>query len=249
MATGTVLVTGAAGGIGAASVRDLLAHGWRVAALDLSAAALAAAHPQPHPDLVLIAGDVADETSCMAAVARAVDRFGRLDALIHYAAIHSTTAWRDLTTAEFNRVLAVNVTGSFLMARAAADHMVARGGGGAIVLTASGSIYVSGVGGRSGRGGPAYVTSKAAILGLMRALARSLGPHRIRVNAVSPGSVETPMIAGYDEAARQGVRARTPLGRIGEPEEIASAARFLVSEDASYMTGEVVNVNGGGSMT
>jgi 3-oxoacyl-[acyl-carrier protein] reductase len=249
MATGTVLVTGAAGGIGAASVRDLLAHGWRVAALDLSEAALAAAHPEPGTDLVLIAGDVADVASCRAAVAAAVEQFDRLDALIHYAAVHSTGTWRDLTPAEFNRVLEVNVTGSFLMARAAADHMVARGGGGAIVLTASGAIHVSGVGGASGRGGPAYVTSKAAILGLMRALARSLGPHSIRVNAVSPGSIETPMIAGYDAAAREGVRARTPLGRIGEPREIASAARFLISDDSSYMTGETVNVNGGGSMT
>jgi NAD(P)-dependent dehydrogenase (short-subunit alcohol dehydrogenase family) len=244
-----VLVTGAAGGIGSASVRDLLAHGYRVAALDVSAAALAKALPKGSDELETIEGDVSDEASCANAVAKAVSRFGRLDALIHYGAIHSTKTWRDLTPDEFNRVLAVNVTGSFLIARAAADHMAARGGGGAIVLTASGSIYVSGVGGGSGRGGPAYVTSTAAILGLMRALARSLGPQGIRVNAVSPGSVETPMIAGYDEAARRGVRDRTPLGRIGEAAEIASVARFLISADAAYMTGEVVNVNGGGSMT
>jgi 3-oxoacyl-[acyl-carrier protein] reductase len=136
----------------------------------------------------------------------------------------------------------VNVTGSFLMARAVAEHMT---DGGAIVLTSSGSINVGGLGGR-GRGGPAYVSSKAAIIGLTRALARSLAPLRIRVNAVSPGSTETPMTADYDEEMRRNVVHRSLVGRMGRPQDIAGVALFLISDAAGYMTGEIVQVNGGG---
>jgi NAD(P)-dependent dehydrogenase (short-subunit alcohol dehydrogenase family) len=114
------------------------------------------------------------------------------------------------------------------------------------VLTSSGSINVSGVGGH-GRGGPAYVASKAAIIGLTRALARSLAPQGIRVNAISPGSTETAMTADYDEDARQKAAARTLLGRMGQPDDIAAVALFLLSDSAGYMTGEIVHVNGGGS--
>lgn len=246
MTTKTILVTGAASGIGLACTRDLLAEGNRVTALDLDMDSLKRAHPNSPAELVLFVCDVSIEESCNAAVAATTSQFGSLDALIHFAAIHSTKTWEEISADEFNRVLEVNVTGAFLIARAAARHM-AGAGGGAIVLTGSGSVYVSGVGGDGGRGGPAYVTSKGGVQVLTRALARALGPQGIRVNSVSPGSTETPMIAEYSEEARQGVRDRTPLGRIGDPHEIAAVARYLISDGASYINGETIQVNGGGT--
>ncbi len=240
----SILITGAASGIGLACSRDLLADGHHVAALDLSEDALKAAHPEPHERLVLVAGDVSEAPDCQRAVAQTVDVFGQLNALIHFAGIHSRERWEALTAEAFTRVLHVNVTGSFLMAQAAAAPMIEQGSG-AIVLTASAIFNLGGVGGGSGQGGLAYASSKGAVVSLTRSLARSLGPHGVRVNAISPGSTATPMTAKYTDAARQGVRDRSPLGRMGEPEDIADVARFLITDAARYITGEIVNVNGG----
>jgi 3-oxoacyl-[acyl-carrier protein] reductase len=237
------MVTGAASGIGKACARMLLAEGREVAAVDLDEAALAAALPQA-PSLEVIAADVSRAESCEAAVARALKRFGKLDALLHWAAIHSTTAWNELSAEAMNRVLAVNVTGSFLMAQAAARHMMTRRKG-AIVLCASTSVVNGSIGGPPGNGGPAYVTSKAAITGLVRSLARALGPSGVRVNAVAPGVTDTPMIDTYTPEQRGATIGRVPLGRLAEPEEIASVGCFLISDAARYMAGEVVIVNGG----
>jgi len=243
----TVIVTGAGGGIGLACAEGLISDGHNVTALDLKPipAGLTGAGGGAGACLALTI-DVTVERQCRDAVARTVETFGGLHALCHFAAIHSTDDWETLTADEFNRVLEVNVTGSFLMARAAAAYMKDHGGG-AIVLTSSGSVGMSGVGG-SGRGGPAYVSSKAAIYGLNRALARSLGPHGIRVNTVSPGATETPMIAEYTEAARENAAARTMVGRIGQPGDIADVARFLISNRARFVTGDVISASGGGSV-
>ncbi len=237
------MVTGAASGIGKACARLLLAEGREVAAVDLDEAALAAALPAAQ-SLERIAADVSRADACEAAVARAVARFGKLDAVIHWAAIHSTAAWDELTAEAMNRVLAVNVTGSFLVAQAAARHMIPRGKG-AIVLCASTSVLNGSIGGPPGNGGPAYVTSKAAITGLVRSLARALGPKGVRVNAVAPGVTDTPMIETYTPDQRNATVARVPLGRLAAPEEIASVGCFLITDAARYMTGEVVIVNGG----
>lgn len=245
MRSRTVLVTGAASGIGLACTEGLLADGHNVVAADIAAIPDSLTTAAPAGRLTTVATDVTVFDECRRAVANAVKTFGGLDGLIHMAAVHSTERWSDIDGAHFDRILKVNVTGSFLMARAAAEHMTDHGGG-SIVLASSGSIAVSGVGGH-GRGGPAYVTSKAAIIGLVRSLARSLGPDNVRVNAVSPGATETPMTAGYSEEARHGVAQRTPLGRIGQPGDIAAVALFLVSDAAGYMTGQIVNVNGGAS--
>lgn len=242
----TIIVTGAASGIGAACMQLFLAEGHNVCALDIDTiptGELEKAHPGK---LVAVKTDVSDAAACANAVKAASDGFGRVDGLAHMAAIHSTSRWDELDAEEFNRTLAVNVTGSFLISQAAARAME-KTGGGSIVLACSGSIQVSGLGG-DGRGGPAYVASKAAIIGVTRALARSLAPLNIRVNAVSPGSTATSMTAHYSERALQGVAARTLANRIGQPQEIASVAGFLLSDAARYVYGEIVNVNGGGSM-
>jgi NAD(P)-dependent dehydrogenase (short-subunit alcohol dehydrogenase family) len=241
--TQSVLVTGAASGIGLACARMLLERGDRVLAFDIQGERMTEALPTPSGDLVLFAGDVSLPEDCEKAVAAAVDRFGALDALIHWGAAHSSATWEELTAAECNRVLAVNVTGSFLIAQAAARHMTARGKG-AIVLTTSTSVLF-GVTGGQGQGGPAYVGSKGAVIALTRSLARALGPHGVRVNAVSPGIAETPMIAGYSDAQRAAMKQRFPLGRFARPEEIANAGIYLISDKASFMTGEIMHVNGG----
>jgi NAD(P)-dependent dehydrogenase (short-subunit alcohol dehydrogenase family) len=241
----TVVVTGAASGIGFACMQALLADGHQVCAVDLDPVPMETFTPDQAARLLALHADVADPQSCRNVAVRTMERFGALTSLIHMAAAHSTQTWRELSGDHFNRIMAVNVTGAFLMTQAVAEPM-GRVAGGAIVLASSGSINVSGVGGH-GRGGPAYVASKAAIIGLTRALARSLASLRIRVNAVSPGSTDTAMTASYDEQARRQVGERTLVGRIGQPQEIAAVALFLISDAASYVTGEIVNVNGGGS--
>ncbi len=242
MAKRTVLVTGAASGIGLACARMLRQGGDNVVALDIQGARMAD-ELAPGDDLVLHAGDVSDPTVCAAAVAASIERFGGLDALIHWGAAHSSARWDELGAEECNRVMAVNVTGSFLIAQAAARPMVERGAG-AIVLTTSTSV-LHGVTGGDGQGGPAYVASKGAVIALTRSLARALGPSGVRVNAVSPGITETPMIAQYSEARRDAMVQRFPLGRFAAPEEIANAGLYLISDKASFMTGEVMHVNGG----
>lgn len=240
----SILVTGAASGIGLACAERLLKEGHSVAAVDI----------QPFPSaltvadknrLVLVKADVSKAANCKRAVKRAVAAFKGLDGVIHMAAVHSTKTWQQLDAAEFNRTLAVNVTGSFLIAQAAAGYMAGHGGG-AIVLCASGIMNSGGVGGH-GRGGPAYASSKAAIVGLTRALARSLAEKGVRVNAIAPGATATAMTAHYDKDAIKAIADRTQLKRIGKPDEIAAVACFLASDEASYIVGEVVQVNGGGS--
>ncbi len=241
-----VIVTGAASGIGQAAAKLLLADRHSVCALDISPinpSDLA----QPNTDRLLCQQtDVSDTAACEKAVAETVAKFGGVDGVIHMAAAHSVEPAAGLTADEFNRTLSVNVTGSFLIARAAANEMIKSGHGGSIVLASSGVVNSGGVGGH-GRGGPAYTASKAAIHGLTRSLAKTYGAQGIRVNSVAPGATETSMTADYDDVARQGVAQRTLVGRMGQPHEIANAAIFLVSDAAGYITGENINVNGGGS--
>jgi 3-oxoacyl-[acyl-carrier protein] reductase len=248
----TAVVTGAASGIGAASVRVLLEKGWNVCGCDIDAIATADIGQdlgrEAMQRFIAVKTDVADAASCRDTVRQTIAKFGRVDGLIHMAAVHSTKTWRELDAAEFNRTLSINVTGSFLISQAVAltmcDNPVQDNGRGAIVLASSGSISSSGVGGE-GRGGTAYVSSKAAIIGLVRGLSRSLAPEGIRVNAVSPGSTETSMTASYSEDARRKVGERALAGRIGQPGDIADVAAFLLTDEARYVWGEIVNVNGG----
>jgi NAD(P)-dependent dehydrogenase (short-subunit alcohol dehydrogenase family) len=239
----TVIVTGAASGIGLACARLLLAGGANVVAFDPQIEKMREALGGDDPRLLIVGGDVSAGSDCEAAVAAAVERFAGLEALIHCGAAHSSARWDELGAEEMNRILTVNVTGSFLIAQAAAHHMKSRRKG-AIVLTTSASV-LQGVTGGNGQGGPAYVSSKGAVIALTRSLARALGPLGVRVNAVSPGLTETAMIAGYTDRQREDMMRRFPLGRFAAPEEIAEAAIFLISDKASFMTGEIMHVNGG----
>ena len=240
---GVYLVTGAASGIGLACARTLLERGHNVAAADLSAEALAKALGPEQAALLTIPCDVSDTAACDNAVARTIAAFGALDGLIHCAATHSPAYWTDLDAAEMNRVLSVNVTGSFLIAKAAAKAMRERKHG-AIVLTSSANVLAGGTGGQAGMGGPAYVASKSAIIGLVRSLARALGPDGVRVNGVMPGVTDTPMIAKYSPENRARSIRSVPLGHIAEAGEIADVMCFLVSHEARYVSGEIMIVNG-----
>ena len=195
------------------------------------------------PDLTLLEGDVSSDSDCSATVTGTEKSFGKIDGPIHCGAAHSSTRWDELEAEEMNRILAINVTGSFQISRAVAKH-IKECGSGSIVFTTSASVMF-GVTDGNGQGGPAYVSSKGAVLALMRSLARSLGPDGIRVNAVNPGITDTPIVVGYSEQQKASMMQRSSLGRFAEPSEIAEGAIFLISDKASFMTGENLHINGG----
>ena len=240
----SVIVTGAASGIGSACARRLLADGNRVVAVDLDRERLVAELGDETDALKFAAGDVARTATADGAAKTAVDAFCTIDGLAHFAAAHSKLNWERADEDEFNRILSTNVTGSFLMAKAAAKVMIDQGVKGAMVLTASGGVLMGGTG-ENGRGGPAYTTSKGGVLVLVRTLAKSWGKYGIRVNAISPGVVETAMTSEYSDEAMASAAARAALGRVSQPEEQAAAAIWLLSDEAGFITGENTNINGG----
>jgi 3-oxoacyl-[acyl-carrier protein] reductase len=239
MSIGTAIVTGAASGVGRAWTRMLLAQSCRVAAMDLRAEAISAEFPDAGPRLKPIAGDISEPATCARAIAEAIAFLGHVEAFLHFAASWVGTPWDKSEPAEWDRVLATNVKGTFFLVQAIATHMVARGSG-AIVLTASDSVHIGGV-----AGGPAYVASKGAIIGLTHSFAKALGPKGVRVNAISPGVIETAMTAEWPAAVKQAAIAQTPLGRLAQPDEVARVGCFLASDESRFITGEIVEVNGG----
>jgi NAD(P)-dependent dehydrogenase (short-subunit alcohol dehydrogenase family) len=224
---GWVAITGGAGGIGAAMVRLVQTAGWQAASIDLV--------ENPQADLSVVA-DVADEGETAAAFAR----IGPLRGLVCIAGTNARGRVEDLSWSDWQRVMAVNVTGPMLAMKHAQIET-----GGAIVLTASVSAHIA------TDGYAAYHTSKGAVLGLMRAACGEFAPLGIRVNAVSPGWVDTAFTErglaatpDPDDSLRQAAAAHL-LGRIARPEEIAEAMLFLLSDDASFITGEELFVDGG----
>ena len=236
------LVTGAASGIGLATVRRLLEAGWKVAAVDRDDKALASLSGEialPRR-LFTSALDVTDETAAEKAVAMAGEAMGGLDGVVNSAGIAADIHALETPVALLRKILDVNVVGTFIVARAAARLMKDRGGG-AIVNISS----VSGL--RGGKGRSAYGASKGAVVVLTQVLANDLARYNIRVNAVAPGPVDTPMVKAVHTAADRALWLRhVPMRRYAEPGEIASVIEFLLDGTRSgYVTGALVNVDGG----
>lgn len=245
-----VIITGAASGIGAASARLFAAEGARLALADRHGDALAAIMGEitgAGGEAFGRATDVSRSGEVAALVAAAVGRYGRLDVLFANAGIGSggPATVDQLAEEAFDRIIGVNLRGAFLCAKHAVPHLIAAGGG-AIVFTASELALVG------SPGAAAYCASKAALLGLARAMALDHGAQGIRVTCLCPGATDTPLLWGDaidDPAARAAEEAdlvaRMPLGRVARADEIARAALFLASDDASFVTGTALVVDGG----
>jgi NAD(P)-dependent dehydrogenase (short-subunit alcohol dehydrogenase family) len=235
-------VTGGVSGIGLATVRRLLEAGWKVAAADRDEKALAGLRKElgERPDVFIAALDVTDERAVDDTVVKAAEALGGLDGVVNSAGIAADIPALDTPVDLFRKILDVNVVGTFLVARAAARLMKDTGGG-AIVNISS----ISGVRGSKGRS--AYGASKGAVVVLTQVLANDLGRYNIRVNAVAPGPVDTPMVQAMHSPGDRELWTRyLPLRRYGKPEEIASVIEFLLDGSrSSFMTGEIVAVDGG----
>jgi NAD(P)-dependent dehydrogenase (short-subunit alcohol dehydrogenase family) len=241
------VVTGGAGGIGRATAIALASAGATVVIADLvdeaASEAIVTEITRRGGRALAIPTDVSDETAVEASFGEVVTREGSVDILVNNAGIAIRRPATDLALADWDKVVAVNMTGTFLCARAAARHMIARGKGGAIV-------NVSSIMGLSGGGlypNVSYQASKGAVVNMTRALAIEWAPCGIRVNAVAPTYVRTRLIAPLlddpDMIAR--IEAMTPLKRLAEPEEVAAAICFLASPAAAMITGNILPVDGG----
>jgi NAD(P)-dependent dehydrogenase (short-subunit alcohol dehydrogenase family) len=233
-ATGKVaLVAGAAGGIGSATVGLLRAAGARVGLFDLLRWRIT------DPGVVPISGDAASERDCEQAIARTVERFGRLDYVVNAVGVIGAGKFADIATKDWHRLLQINLDSTFFLMRAAYPHLPKPGG--AAVLISS----TNGRNGGSRLSGAAYATAKAGIVNLTRYLAKEWAPDGVRVNCVAPGPVATPMVDRLSAAEHDALKAAIPLKRYAEASEIAATIGFLLSSHAASMTGACLNVSGG----
>jgi len=238
----TVLITGASGGIGSAAALLFAKRGYRVA-LHYNRGKdrcenLLSQIKEAGGDAILVQADIADEAQVMEMFARTDAAFGRLDVLVNNAGTAGQKLIWDISADEWDAMFAVNMKGMFLCSREAARGMVSR---------KSGKIVnVSSVWGITGASMEVhYSAAKAAVIGFTRALAKELGPSGVQVNCVAPGVIDTPMNAHLDAETMAALKEETPLGRIGTPEDAANSIFFLASDEAGFITGQVLSPNGG----
>ena len=230
-----VVVTGAAAGIGLATADRFAEEGCRVARWDVQSA----------PDCTPV--DVTNTASVQSAVGEILNRWGVIHVLVNNAGIlrdaqlvkvKDGAVAGSMTDEQFDSLLSVNLRGVFVVTRAVVPHLIRAGGG--VILNAASVVALYGNFGQTN-----YVASKAGVIGMTKVWARELGRYKIRVNAVAPGFISTGMIAGIPEKILAGMREHTPLGRLGEPADIANAYLWLASDAASFITGTVLSVDGG----
>lgn len=238
----SVIITGASRGIGRACALEFAKNGYNVlvcyqsredAALAVCEEAKAyGAHAVPFQMNTESAAD------CRRTVAKAMMTFGKVDALVTCAGIALPSLFTQTSEEEYDALFGVNMKGTFFLCQAAAKEMIAAGGGSIVTVS---SMW--GIAGASGE--VAYSASKAAVIGFTKALAKELAPSHIRVNCIAPGVIDTDMNVCYDEATMDALAQRTPLSRLGTPEDIAHAVCFLTEENAAFITGQTLSVDGG----
>ena len=235
------IITGAAQGIGLATALKFAAEGAIVIVCDLKQAGIDQAVTQCQALGATAVGflmDVTQRQQIDAVVALVKSQFGRIDVLVNNAGITQDARLQKMTLEQFDRVIDVNLRGTFHCAQAVTDSMVAQGSG--VILNASSVVGIYGNFGQTN-----YAATKFGVIGFTKTWSRELGPKGVRVNAVAPGFINTPMIAAIPEKVLQDLQAKVPLKRLGRPEEIANVYAFLASDEASYINGAVIEVSGG----
>ncbi|MGQ9925761.1 MAG: 3-oxoacyl-ACP reductase FabG [Chloroflexaceae bacterium] len=235
------LITGSGQGIGKVTALTFAREGARVAVADINMAnaqAVAEEIVRNDGQAKAVFLDVSRAESVEVAVRTTVEAFGRIDILVNNAGITRDARMQKMTEDQFDAVINVNLKGVWLCAKAVVPIMIANGGG-AIINAAS----IVGIHGNFGQTN--YVAAKSGVIGMTKTWARELGPNHIRVNAIAPGFTVTEMIATVPEKVLESVRERTPLRRLGTPEDIANAYLFLASDEASFITGVTLSVDGG----
>jgi 3-oxoacyl-[acyl-carrier protein] reductase len=245
-----VVVTGSAAGIGRATAIRFAQEGARIAAWDVNegaAAVLLEELKSPATEAFFQCVDVREVGVVEAAVAEVISRWGRIDVLINNAGITrdaQLVKWKDeavtgqMTDEAFDMVIGVNLKGVFLCTRAVVPHMIRQGGG--VILNASSVVGLYGNFGQTN-----YASTKAGVIAMTQTWARELGRYHIRVNAVAPGFIATEMVRAMPEKVIQSMASHTPLGRLGEPKDIADAYVWLASDAATFVHGTVISVDGG----
>ena len=235
------IVTGSARGIGFAIGQELAKAGARVALVDLKADLAEQAATQLRGavyEAIAVAADVSDEAQVRAMAQQALDRWGQVDILVNNAGICPVTPFEEITVEEWDLVLRINLKGAFLCSKAVAPTMRKQHSG-KIINIASSAGQMGGL-----AVGLHYSASKAGMFGLTKGLARILAPD-IQVNAVSPGTTESEMTSGWDQAATDSIVSKIPAGRLGRPVDVAAAVLFLASDVTEFITGQTLSVNGG----
>jgi 3-oxoacyl-[acyl-carrier protein] reductase len=236
----TALVTGAARGIGLAIAEALARRGANLALADIDIKYLEAAAGSIGEPTLALETDVSRRGHVQRAVDMTFERFGSLDILVNNAGICPMSGFDEITDEEWDRVLAINLRGAFVCSQVALPHLRRSGRHGRIINIASVAGQMGGV-----AVGAHYVASKAGLIGLTKSLARLLAPDGVTVNCVSPGTTTTDLTAEWAEATKAYVAAQIPLGRFARPEEIANLVAFLASDQAAFITGATLDVNGG----
>lgn len=232
------VITGGAQGIGRATCERFVRDGASVVIADVADEAGAKLAEALGDKAVFVHTDVTDADSAAAAMQAAVDHFGGLDVVVNNAGITRDATLKKMTGDQFDAVINVNLKGVYLCTQAAVPLLEARGGG--AILNAASVVAHNGNFGQTN-----YVATKAGVIGMTKTWARELGRKGIRVNAVAPGFIATEMVLTVPEKVLDGLRGKTPLGTLGQPDDIAAAYAFLASDDAAFITGTCLNVDGG----